>query len=511
MSQGAESKAPPAQADAPEPAEGPAGRHGPRREWLALIPALLTLGVGLFGITGPSFTEDENATLLAIHRTFPQLVSMLGNVDVVHGAYYSLIWVVSHLFGTSELAMRFPSAVAMAVAGGGIFLLGQRLVSTEAGLGAGLVFTVLPSMSWFAEDARDYAVVTALAVLASYIFVRSLDATTRRRRWLIAYAVALTALGLTNLFALLIIPAHAITLALRGRRDPRIGRSFVAGWLAAVIAAAIAVSPVAVEGEAQNRLIGWIKPLKFKDVLSVERLAGPPLLFYVIVGIVLVTVISGALIGREWRHTHWPQSVVTLALPWLVLPPAVLLIVSVFDPIYTFRYIACCIPALALLAGTALAALGRVIGVIGLIVILLAGLPQQISERGQDGHGFDMRRVDKIVARYERPGDAVLNLSASHYERAFEIAYPYGLRRLHDVSQGESAVQSVTIGGTFAPVSVIRQRLSTVTRLWAVGGDTKNVPMLNGLDFTLVHRWDVKGSIWLRLYQHQSSQGAHQQ
>ena len=182
MSHGAESKAPPAQPDAPEPADVPEQRHGPGREWLALIAALLTLGVGLWGITGPSFTEDEDATLLAVHRTFPELVSMLGNVDVVHGAYYSLIWVVSHLFGTSELAVRFPSAVAMAVAAGAIFLLGQRLVSTEAGLGAGLVFTVLPSMSWFAEDARDYAVVTALAVLASYIFVRSLEATTRRRR-----------------------------------------------------------------------------------------------------------------------------------------------------------------------------------------------------------------------------------------------------------------------------------------------------------------------------------------
>jgi mannosyltransferase len=514
MSHGAEPEAPVAEPDAPGHAATPARRRGWRREWLALIPALLTFGVGLFQIQGPSFTEDEDATLLAVHRTFPELVSMLGNVDVVHGAYYSLIWAVSRLFGTSELVMRFPSAVAMAVAAGGVVLLGQRLVSTDAGLAAGLVFAVLPSVSWFAEDARDYAVVTALAVAATYILVRAMDATARRRRWLIAYGVALAALGLANLFALLIIAAHAITLASRARSDPgsapRIGRGFVAGWLAAVVAAVIAVSPVAVAGQAQNRQINWIGPLTLRDVRSVERVAGSQPLFWAVVVIVLITVISGALISREWRHTRWPRPLVSLALPWLVLPPALLLLISVFDPVYTYRYIACCIPALALLAGTALVALGRVIAVIGLIVIMLIGLPQQISQRAQDGHGFDIRRVDRIVARDQRPGDAVLNLAAWDYERAFEIGYPYGLRRLPDVSRGQTAVRSVTIGGTFAPVPVQRQRLANVTRLWAVGGDTKDVPMLNGLDFTLVHRWYISGGIWLRLYSH-PSQGAGQQ
>jgi mannosyltransferase len=510
MSHSAESKAPPAEPDAPERAETPVQRRGLRREWLALIPALLTFVVGLYGITGPSFTQDEDATLLAVHRTFPQMVSLLGRVDVVHGAYYSLIWVVSRLFGTSELAVRFPSAVAMAVAAGGVALLGQRLVSTEAGLGAGLVFTVLPSVSFFAEDARDYAVVTALAVVASYIFVRALDSTSRRRRWLIAYGVALAALGLANLFALLIILAHAIALASRARSDPRIGRTFVVGWLAAVVAAVVAVSPVAVTAEGQNRQISWIKPLKLGDVLSVQRLAGPQQLFWGIIVIVLTTVLCGALIGRQWRHTRWPQPLVALALPWLVLPPAVLLIVSAFDPIYTFRYIAFCIPALALLAGTALAALGRVIGVIGLIVILLVGLPTQISQRGPDGHSFNIRRVDKIVARYERPGDAVLNVS-NHpgnpaqnrggrvYERALEIGYPYGLSRLNDVSRGQSAVQSVSMGGTYAPVSVQRQRLATVARVWVVGGKTKNVSIVRGLGFTLVRRWHIT-NVWVRLY-----------
>ena len=39
------------------------------------------------------------------------MIRMLGNVDVVHTEYYALIWVVSRLAGSGELAARAPSAV----------------------------------------------------------------------------------------------------------------------------------------------------------------------------------------------------------------------------------------------------------------------------------------------------------------------------------------------------------------------------------------------------------------
>ncbi len=501
MSQGAEPAALP-----PQPALSPRSEPGTpprrRRAWLPLIPAVLTLVVTLIQIQGPSFSQDEDATLLAINRTFPQLVRMLGNIDVVHGGYYSLIWVVARLFGTSELAVRFPSAVAMAVAAGGVTLLGQYLVGERAGLAAGLVFTVLPSVSWFAEDARDYAVVTALAVATSYILARALAATARRG-WLIAYGIALVLLGLGNLFALLIVPAHAVTIASRARRDrgTGTGRGFVAGWLVAVAAAFVVLSPVAVTAYSQLHQVSWIKPLRLRDVLSVMRVAGTRPLFGVVVAIVLIAVIVAAVAGRDRLRERWPEPLVALALPWLALPPAVLLIGSAIHPLYSYRYIAFCIPALALLAGTALAALGRVAGAAGLIVILLVGLPLQISQRRSDGHGFDIRRVDQIVAQHEQRGDAVLSPSggAGVYERVFEIAYPYGLRPLRDISRGESPAQSGTIGGTYASQQVERRRLAAVSRLWALGGPQQDALFLQEQGFTMVRRWHISG-VWIRLY-----------
>jgi mannosyltransferase len=259
----------------------PPDRAEPAPAWLALIPALVTLLAGLYKITGPSFTRDESATLAAVHRSFPQLVRMLGHVDVVHGAYYALIWVVVRVAGSGEFALRLPSAIAMAVAAALVTVLGRRLVSAWAGLAAGLTFAFLPQVSWFAENAREGAVLTALACVASYCLLRALQRDAVRGRWLAGYGVTLVALGLGNLFALLLVVAHAVTLAW-SRQEYRVDRGFVLRWAAAVAATLILVSPVAVVGYSQLRQIHWIKPPSVYALISVERLVGDTLTFVVV-------------------------------------------------------------------------------------------------------------------------------------------------------------------------------------------------------------------------------------
>jgi mannosyltransferase len=206
------------------------------------------------------------------------------------------------------------------------------------------------------------------------------------------------------------------------------------------------------------------------------------------------------------RPGHWPAGLLRLGLPWLLLPPAILLTASVIHPVYTFRYIVYCIPAAALLIGAALAALGRYAGPVALVVIVLGGLPSQLAQRRADGHDVDIRRADHLVARQARPGDALLNISdqagprKGTGERTLEGAYPYGLARLRDISAGASPQQSATLGGTYASAAVIRQRLTHVTRLWVVEWTTpEQVPVLDGLGFRLIHSWDVT-DLWLRLY-----------
>jgi mannosyltransferase len=543
----------------------PAGRQAgyePGPLWMRIVPPAVTLAVMLWGIEGSSYWRDEAATLAAVRRPFGDLVAMLGNVDAVHGAYYMLVWVVVRAGGTSEAVTRLPSALAMAAAAAGVAAIGRRLVSPRAGLTAGLVFAALPKVSWFGQDARSYAMVAALATAASYLLVRLLDAGSTRRSWLAAYAACLAGLGVANVFALLIIPAHGLTMLLAPRtwagparasgaipappgpvpgghgRDPgpvrapaagaaplhggappdrssppggramRPGRampadSVLAGWTVAAGLAVAVTCPLIVLAYRQRHQIGWIQDAQTGGPASVRQLVGPLALFELMVLIMACAIMFSALRGRGGMSADWPLRLPALCLPWLLVPPAALLCWSLIQPVYTFRYILFCIPAAALLGGAAVAATGRVAGTIALVLVVLVGLPAQVAERGPDGHGDNIRGLDRVIAAHARAGDGVYYPQTG--ARSFDAAYPYGLPLLRDIALKQAPAKPAKLTGANLRGSRLREALTDVRRLWVVEvRKLAPVPMLRGLRFRPEQRWHVS-DLWLLLYVHRTA------
>ncbi|MGH3068660.1 MAG: glycosyltransferase family 39 protein [Streptosporangiaceae bacterium] len=484
------------------PAGGPARlsrRLAGRPRWAPACAALVTLAVTLWKIQVPSLWRDEAATQSATQRSFTGLIAMLGHVDAVHGTYYAAMWLEVRLAGHSELALRLPSALAMAAAAALITVTGRRLVSGRAGLAAGLTFAALPAVSWFAQDARPFALETAAGAAASYFLVR-LAEDGGRGRWARCYAASLVALGLTNMFGLLLIPAHALTVAAWRGRYPR--QALARRWFRAATIACLVLLPLMAAAWAQRAQVGWLRPPGAVAALATGRLVGPAGLLLAVMVLTGMGLAYAALGHR--LAADWPLRLPALCLPWLLVPPLMLFAASQFQPAYTFRYIVFCMPAAALLIGTGLAAAGRVAGPAGLALIVLLALPAQMGERGPSGHTDNIRGLDQIVARYERPGDAVLYPQTG--SRTFAAAYPYGLIRLNDVMLGESAARSGTIAGTDSRAPVVRARLGRVTRVWVI---QSNVPSpgrpaeLRGLPFRLVREWQVTVS-WLCLYEYQA-------
>ena len=477
--------------------------------WMLALPGVSTLVITLWGITGASYWRDEAATLSAAQRPLGNLLRTLGNIDAAHGAYYLLLWVMVKLGGTGELVTRLPSAVAMAVAAVAVAALGGRLVSPRAGLAAGLVFAVLPQVSLYGQDARSYAIAVAVAAIASYLLVRAMqaDSSGRRYRWMAGYSVSLAVLGIVNIFGLLLIVAHAVTVALRCLRPGGAGasgaavsdaRSLAGGWLAAAAAGTALASPVLAFAFVQRGVLSWLSPPSLGAVRGLHDLIGPAYMADAVVLAVACGIVVSALLGRDRLRASWPGSLPALCLPWLILPPSILLVASLITPLYTFRYVLLCIPAIALLAGAGLAALGWAVGTAALVVIGLLGVPQQRQVRGPDGHGDNVRQADRIVAEHLQPGDAVLEFKAENFAQA----YPYGIRKLIPVAQARTPIRSATLIGTFLPDPVVRERLTHVRRVWVVEyGHFTPLVMLDGLHFRLVHAWRTS-DIWLYLYAH---------
>ncbi len=469
---------------------------------LRAVPPLVTLAVMLTGITGPSYIPDESATLSAVHRSFPGLLRMLLNIDAVHGAYYALMWVITRLAGTGELTTRLPSALAMAAAAAGVVALGRRLVSPAAGIAGGLAFAVLPVVSYFGHDARSYGIMTALATLASYLLIRALDASPGkgRRRWLAWYGVSLAALGVTQVFGLLVIVAHAVTVAWHQRRGgtERDRRSLMTGWLLAAAAGPFFSVPVLLLAWQQRRTsLSLIGTLPFLS--RVDGLFGSGWLALAVAVVVAAGIAVSTLHGR--LRERWPAGLISLSVPWLVLPPALLLAASaLFAPVYTVRYLVFCLPALALIIGTALVALGRIAGVAALAVLVVAALPVQVQYRSPTGLGRNIREMDRVIERWHQPGDAVVFGDwRNQYQR---FAYPYGLASLRDIALARTPAQANNLAGTKVPPKVLRARLATVSRVWFVGytHDNRPSPTLRRAGFRRVRTWHFSPLIWFALY-----------
>jgi mannosyltransferase len=425
----------------------------------------------------------------------------------VHGAYYLVMWALVRVLGTSELGARLPSALAVTAAAAGVAAIGRRLASEQAGLAAGLTFALLPVASRYGQEVRSYALVMALAVLASYLLVRAMAADSAGHRWWIGYAAALGILGWMNLMSLLIIPAHGLTLAARVLRLRAEGqaRRLAYCWIASIAVAALAVSPLVFLAWPQRHGTSrFLAETTFGALGNVPgRLTGS----WLVLAPVLALAVAAFKVTGVHSDLNW------LCLPWLVLPPLFLLVAGVFTPLYDPRYILCCIPALGLLAGSGLDLLARRAGarfhgwstlgpvpsamLIGLVAIGALGIPAQLTYRAPAGHGDNIRLAAQIVAEHERPGDAVLYQPP--WWRQIAAAYPFGFNRLLDVSLARTPDQAGNFTGTQLAVSQIPAKLAQAGRVWLVEFRAfRPDPALSG-NWMTVRKWRA-GTLLLVLY-----------
>jgi mannosyltransferase len=510
--------------------------------WLvAGIPVVAALVVGGYRLGGASLWRDEAYTLEVAQRSTGQIFNLLLHVDAVHGPYYLGMHAVIRLFGSSEAALRLPSLVATSLAAGILALLGRRLARASGlpapaatGLLAGLLQVAAPQTTYYAQDARPYGLVTLFAVAATYLLIVAVER--GGARWWAAYAAAIALTGVASLFALLILAAHGVTLLLtqargqarargqaqgqaRGEASPAPRAARLLPWLAAAGAGVVVVSPLIALGYGQDNTLSWVGHPGFgKLTLLVTLFAGSHALIPVVLALALCGVAAGMGAGRLRQIT-----VVTVALPWLLLPPFILLAVSVVKPVYVERYVVFCQPALALLCAAGVAWLGGLVAASAagrrtpalawaapaVILVALTALvigPQR-SVRLTSARPDNLRGVSAVIAANQRPGDAVFYLPSE--ARVVSMGYPAPFRKLRDLALKASPVASNSLTGTQVWAPVLASRFTGVHRVWLVqwAGQLSARPdtKVGREELALVHgmhpvrRWTVQ-SVVLTLY-----------
>nr|WP_234712719.1 hypothetical protein [Mycolicibacterium komanii]CRL67930.1 transmembrane protein [Mycolicibacterium komanii] len=433
-----------------------------------VLTAVFAAAVSAAGAARPSLWFDEAATISASTRSIPQLWGLLHNIDAVHGLYYLLMHGWFTVFPVTEFYSRLSSCLAAGLAAAGVVVLARLFASRTTAVCAGIVFAVLPRVTWAGIEARSYALTAAAAVWLTVLLV---VAVRRDARWLWGcYGLALVGSSLLNVFVVLMVLVHAVTLAAVAAQRAAIRR-----WLVTAAVAVAAVAPLLAYGRTQIAQVRWISPLGWHTVTEVvrEQYFDHSVAFAVLAGVVL-----SLLTWRRFRPTDaGVRSLVAIGTAWVVLPTAVLLIYSAWwEPVYYPRYLTYTSPGMALLLAVGITAVARAreAVVVVLTVLAVAATPNYLLEqRGPySKEGMDFSQVADVLTAHASPGDCLVLDNTTTWApgpiRPLTAARPEAYASLVDPGRGRRAAERNRLWDAHLGIWGVADRLRPCTVLWTV-------------------------------------------
>jgi mannosyltransferase len=495
----------------------------------AIAAAAMTV-VGLWGLARQqAMANDEAATSIAARLSLGQLATLLRHIDAVHGLYYLLMhgWVA---IGSSAEALRVPSLIAMIVSAALVTILATSLSGSRlTGLFAGLIMAATPSISYYGQTARSYAMVFGCVTGATILLVTALRAEVAgpgsriaARSWL-GYAALVALGGYLNEMALLVLAAHGVTVLLS-----RCQRAVLWRWARAGLIGAALVIPLGLLSLVQHSDVSWIgRPnLIALRVLSHDYFGVTGIATGIVVACIVVALLPEG--ARWWRGGI---SVPSVALPLLVIPAALLLGESlVGKALYVDRYVLYGEAGAAVLAAAGLYRIGQwlggrqwpgrpgkasgrawpiwVLGALACAAVFAFQLGPQRFFRTPDSRLFDFTAPARYIGASARHGDGVLFFDT--FFRKDLLLYPGDFRRTSDFAQAQSPALVGTFRGTDKSFAATRPLMLAQHRIWVVG-DVPSAHLADPYlrqqsqlllaDFRLVRQRDFQGidvTLWVR-------------
>ncbi|MBT2518310.1 glycosyltransferase family 39 protein [Streptomyces sp. ISL-90] len=442
---------------------------------VAVVIGAASAIVAISGTWIPSLWGDEAASIMSARRDWASLWALLGTVDAVHGLYYALLHVWIDLVGASPFAVRLPSGIAVGAASAGLYLLVRRRAARETAIIAATVFAVLPRVTFLATEARSLALATAAGVWLTLLMLRLLDVRMRRGWWWV-YSLGL-ALG-TYLFLhlALLIPVHAIFVALELRRAGRLRGIRLRPFLLAWASAALLAAPIGVVAVMQREQIAFSRPWRAvtaQAVLVEQWFMLETVALVAWVFIVVSVVVTARGLEHAWSEHR--RRLLLLGAVWIVVPTAALVLVAATTSLgYTPRYLAFCAPGAAILIAIAASALPhRWMQVTSIVVVAALAVPAYLDQRSPywKNDGTDWQTVAEVVAELTEPGDGIVfdeSVRPSRRPRLAMHSYPNGFDGLVDLGLVRPYDENDHLWDVTAPLVEVSDRLDGVDRVVVV-------------------------------------------
>ncbi|WP_420367112.1 glycosyltransferase family 39 protein [Curtobacterium sp. L1-20] len=463
-------------------------RRGHRPQWiLAAIGLVYAVIVSSIAITARTLWIDEFATVAASRRSFADLHALIGQIDLVHAAYYVVMHIWFDLVGYSPFTLRFPSAIAIGIATAVTVLLTCRLFSNRTAAVAALLMPLIPLAASAATTGRSPAFELLLAALATLVLVHALDAaessSSRVRTILLWVAYALVAyVGIVVfLWFALIIVGHAMTVLVRFFIAPRRrARGLVTAAIVIVIVAAAAL-PFVLAVIPQSQQIGYLTAPTLRGAIE-SAVRTQFFNFQLVTGAMsFVTALACVswllvIVGIALNARRNVDALVFL-LPWLILPTVLLLAASRYaTPVYTSHYLTYSVPPLAILAAAGITALlpvarGAISGVLVLAFLIPASQTWwsiRYAPPTTTDFASAARKIDDGRAREAEPAGLILGTMRRPADQ-LTIGYPDATDGLENLSIAVSADDKRYFFAQLRPAVDAARTASQLRTVWYVG------------------------------------------
>ena len=456
----------------------------PRGRWLdPWAIAVLAAVVSAAWACRPSLWFDEGATIsAAANRTLPELWRLLGHIDAVHGLYYLVMHGWFAIFPPTEFWSRLPSALAVGAAAAGVTVFTRQFTTRVTAVCAGVVFAILPRITWAGMEARSYAFAVAAAIWLTVLLVAAVRR--NRARFWVGYALGLAVSILLSLNLVLLVTVHAIALPLLAPGGAR--KSPAIRWAVASAAAVGLTTPFLAFAHGQVFQVNWIFPVSWHYAFDIvlRQYFDHSVPFAVLTAVLIVAAIAARLRGMP-APAGETRGLLLLCAARVVIPTGLVVVYSaVVEPIYFPRYLILTTPAVAVIIAVCIVTIARKPWPIAGMVLLfaVAAVPNYlfVQRWPYAKEGWDYSQVADLIGSHAAPGDCLMVDNTVGWRpgpvRALLSTRPGAFRSLIDLERGAYGPKVGWLWDGHIAVWLTTAKINNCSTIWTITNKDGSLP-----------------------------------
>jgi mannosyltransferase len=372
--------------------------------------------------------RDEVDTLEFSAEPLLELVTKLNAVGHNGPLYFLLLYPWQLATGSTEFAIRFPSAVAGALAVPLGYVLARQLgYHRLGGLLLALLLATSPYLAWYGQEAKMYTILLVVITLAFIAYLRALTGT--GSKWWVVFVGATSLSFYLHILSPLMLPVYgAVGLVYQAQLR--------AQWRAWVISMACLTLPyiplvwwqlpLLLDGQASGHPF---YPLRQQMYLLLQLYSGGLIRSYGITSIILFIFLM--LVGfflqspRPAPASFSLRTRLILAF-WIFIPTLTIHLISLRVPVFEDRYVIYITPAvyLVIISGILLVRHhAKPVAALCLALVLTVNLTG-IWQQQHKPIKADFRAVARHLAAQPVP-PATIALQIPYLVKTFDYYYPY--------------------------------------------------------------------------------------